>query len=126
MVVLKSAIVGSSGNSKAYIKYLKAIGAPLATTSGKATSDATEGAMSWCPITSLDTANEAYEWNMGQYSTSGTRASGTFTKALSNDMAKKYAEYINKLGLKDSKNQKSYLKEVKLRYLYFRGLMPNI
>ena len=71
---------------------MKAIGAPLATISGKATSDATEGAMSWCPITSLDTANEAYEWNMGQYSTSGTRASGTFTKALSNDMAKKYAE----------------------------------
>lgn len=47
---------------------------------------------------------------MGQYSTSGTRASGTFTKALSNDMAKKYAEYINKLGLKDSKNQKLTLK----------------
>ena len=107
----QSAIVGSSGNSKAYIKYLKAIGAPLATTSGKATSDATEGAMSWCPITSLDTASEAYEWNMGQYSTSGTRASGTFTEALSNDMAKKYAEYINKLGLKDSKNQKLTLKK---------------
>lgn len=48
---------------------------------------------------------------MGQYSTSGTRASGTFTKALSNDMAKKYAEYINKLGLKDSKNQKLTLKK---------------
>lgn len=107
----QSAIVGSSGNSSAYLKYLKAIGAPLATTSGSATSDATEGAMSWCPITSLDTANEAYEWNMGQYSTSGTRASGTFTKALSNDMAEKYAEYINKLGLKDSSGQKLTLEK---------------
>lgn len=101
----QSAILGSSGDSKGYLKYLKAIGAPLATTSASKTSDAIDGAMSWCPITSLDTANEAYEWNMGQYSTSGTRKSGTFTKALSDDMAKKYAKYINSLGLKDSKGQ---------------------
>lgn len=107
----QSAILGSSGNSKAYLKYLKAIGAPLATIKGKATSDATTGAMCWCPITSLDTANEAYEWNMGQYATTGTRASGTWTKALSDDMAAKYAEYINELGLKDSSGQKLTLEK---------------
>lgn len=98
----QSALMGSTGDSKTYTKYLKAIGAPLATTKGKSTSDAIDGAMAWCPITSLDTANEAYEWNMGQYATSGTRKSGTWTKSLSNDMATQYASYINQLGLKDS------------------------
>lgn len=51
--------------------------------------------MAWCPITSLDYADEAYEWNMGQYSTSGTRATSTWTSALSSDMAKVYADYSN-------------------------------
>ncbi|WP_048000607.1 subtype A tannase [Lactiplantibacillus herbarum] len=98
----QSALMGATGDSKKYTKYLKKIGAPMATTAGKSTSDAIDGAMAWCPITSLDTANEAYEWNMGQYSNSGTRKSGTWTNALSNDMATQYAQYINKLGLKDS------------------------
>lgn len=102
----QSALMGATGDSKTYTKYLKKIGAPLATTTGKSTSDAIAGAMAWCPITSLDTANEAYEWQMGQYATSGTRANGTWTKALSNDMAVKYATYINKLGLKDTDGQK--------------------
>ncbi|VDG20441.1 Esterase/lipase [Lactobacillus zymae] [Lactiplantibacillus mudanjiangensis] len=101
----QSALMGATGDSKKYTKYLKKIGAPLATTAGKSTSDAIAGAMAWCPITSLDTANEAYEWNMGQYATTGTRKSGTWTKALSNDMATQYASYINKLGLKDSNGQ---------------------
>lgn len=107
----QSSLVGTTGNSKLYIKYLKAIGAPMATASGKANSDATYAAQAWCPITSLDMANEAYEWNMGQYSTSGTRAKGTFTKALSNDMAKAYAKYINRLGLKDSDGNTLTLKK---------------
>lgn len=102
----QSALMGATGDSKTYTKYLKKIGAPLATTTGKSTSDAIAGAMAWCPITSLDTANEAYEWQMGQYATSGTRANGTWTKALSNDMAVKYATYLNKLGLKDTDGQK--------------------
>ncbi|WP_233449154.1 subtype A tannase [Levilactobacillus suantsaii] len=107
----QSALMGATGNSKKYLKYLKAIGAPLATTAKKATSDAIDGAMAWCPITSLDTANEAYEWNMGQYSNSGTRKQGTWTKALSNDMATNYAQYINKLGLKDSQGKTLKLKK---------------
>lgn len=28
-------------------------------------SDAVKGSMCWCPITNLDVADEAYEWNMG-------------------------------------------------------------
>ena len=54
-----------------------------------------------CPITNLDTADAAYEWNMGQYASSGTRASGTFTKVLSDDLTSKYVDYINDLKLKD-------------------------
>lgn len=107
----QSALMGATGDSKKYTTYLKAIGAPLATTTGNATSDAVAGAMAWCPITSLDTANEAYEWNMGQYSNSGTRKQGTWTKALSNDMATSYAQYINKLGLKDTSGQTLTLKK---------------
>ena len=38
---------------------------------------------------------------MGQYVTSGTRASGTFTKILSNDLTSEYVDYINDLKLKD-------------------------
>ena len=53
--------------------------------------------MCWCPITNLDTADSAYEWNMGQY----VRNSNSFTGALSNDLAESYATYINQLNLKD-------------------------
>ena len=38
---------------------------------------------------------------MGQYTSSGTRASGTFTKALSDDLTSKYVDYVNNLKLKD-------------------------
>lgn len=98
----QSAITGASGDSALYTPYLKAIGAAMTDASGKTISDAICGAMCWCPVTSLDYADEAYEWNMGQYFTSGTRAASTFTSALSKDLASQFAAYINKLGLKSS------------------------
>ena len=76
--------------------------APMTDDSGAAISDAICGAMCWCPVTSLDIADEAYEWMMGQCVTTDTRADGTFTAALSKDMAAVFADYINKLGLTDS------------------------
>lgn len=97
----QSSILGASGDSSLYFKYLEKIGSIMKTKSGTYISDAINYVMAWCPITNLDTANESYEWMLGQFSSSGTRASGTFTKALSNDMAKAYANYINKLGLKN-------------------------
>jgi hypothetical protein len=97
----QTAVIGASGDSQLYYPYLEAIGAAMYDANGQSISDAVMGAMAWCPITSLDYANEAYEWNMGQYSTSGTRADGTFTAALSKDLAAAYAEYINQLGLTD-------------------------
>lgn len=98
----QSAIAGASGDSALYIPYLKSIGAAMTDANGQSISDAICGAMCWCPITSLDYADEAYEWNMGQYFTTGTRATTTFTAALSKDLAAEFATYVNKLGLKDS------------------------
>ena len=72
---------------------------------GKYISDKIDGAMAWCPITSLDQADAAYEWNMGQYSNSGKRKDNTFTGQLSTDLAASYGKYLNKLNLKDGNKQ---------------------
>ena len=97
----QSTVMGASGDSELYTPYLEAIGAAMTGANGAAISDAISGVMAWCPITSLDYADEAYEWNMGQYATTGTRADGTWTAALSDDMAEAYAAYINAAGLTD-------------------------
>jgi hypothetical protein len=99
----QSSVIGASGDSKLYEPYLNSIGAAMVDANGKAISDALNGVMAWCPITSLDYADAAYEWNMGQFASTGTRASTAWTSALSRDLATAYAEYINKLGLKDQK-----------------------
>lgn len=109
----QTAIIGASGDSALYTPYLESIGAAMKDASGAAISDAVKGAMAWCPITSLDYADEAYEWNMGQYSTAGTRADGTWTAALSNDLATAYAHYINQLGLTDENSTALTLAETK-------------
>ena len=93
----QSAIVGSSGDNELYESYLEAIGAAMTDKNGYVISSSVYGSMCWCPITNLDTADEGYEWYMGQY----TRSNDTWTYELSKDLATKYGEYINKLGLKD-------------------------
>lgn len=95
----QSALVGTTGDSSLYAPYLSSIGALFCDRDGNALSDATTGAMCWCPITSLDIADEAYEWMMGQFASTGTRTDGTWTKEFSDDMAEKFADYINTLGL---------------------------
>lgn len=97
----QTAVIGASGDSELYFPYLESIGAAMYDAEGQYISDAVTGAMAWCPITSLDYADAAYEWNMGQYSSTGTRAEGTFTASLSKDLAASYADYINALGIKD-------------------------
>jgi hypothetical protein len=57
--------------------------------------------MCWCPITSLDVADEAYEWNMGQFFSTSTRASSVWTSALSQNMASSFATLLNAMGLKN-------------------------
>lgn len=87
----QSALLGSTGDSELYTPYLEEIGAV------SDISDAVAGSMCWCPITNLDYANEAYEWNMG-VTRSGLDEE---MQQLSDDMAEAFALYINKLELKD-------------------------
>lgn len=97
----QSALAGATGDSELYYQYLESIGSAMTDQSGNYISDAVAGSMCWCPITSLDYADEAYEWNMGQFATTDTRADGTWTASLSKDLATSFASYINELGLKD-------------------------
>lgn len=87
----QSAIVGSTGDSSLYEPYLQQIGA----LSGY--SDAVLGSMCWCPITNLDTADEAYEWMLG---TTRTGLSDE-EQQISDRLAEAYASYVNTAGIKD-------------------------
>ena len=87
----QSAVMGSTGDSALYEPYLTEIGAV------QGVSDAVLGSMCWCPITNLDTADEAYEWMLGV-----TRDGlSEEEQAISDQLAEAYAEYINNAGLKD-------------------------
>jgi len=97
----QSAVLGATGDAAGYDDYLSAIGAPLKNAAGEQLSDAVFGSMCWCPITCLIGADMAYEWNMGQFESTGTRAEGTFTRQLSHDLAAEYRDYVNVLGLVD-------------------------
>ena len=97
----QSALLGATGDSEDYEPYLTAIGA----VSG--VSDAVTGSMCWCPITELDYADEAYEWNLGNTRTDLTEQEQT----LSNGMAEAFATYINELGLKDASGNELTLTE---------------
>ena len=94
-----SALVGATGDSALYSAYLESIGAIFSNDDGESISDSIAGAMCWCPDTALDEADEAYEWMMGQYSSEGTRADGTFTKLLSDDLSDAFVSYVNSIGL---------------------------
>ena len=76
----QSALIGATGNSDLYAPYLEAIGAVMTE------SDAVKGSMCWCPITNLDVADEAYEWNMGNTRSglSEDEQANVFHKAKSN------------------------------------------
>lgn len=88
----QSALLGVTGDSELYNDYLEAIGAVMGV------SDAVLGSQGWCPIISLDSADEAYEWMMG------TTRSGLSDEeqSISDGLTAAYAEYINSLELTDS------------------------
>lgn len=87
----QSALLGATGDSELYTPYLETIGA----VSG--VSDAVAGTMAWCPITNLDYASEAYEWNLGVTRTGLSED----MQELSDAMAEQFSLYINELGLTD-------------------------
>lgn len=87
----QSALLGATGDSEMYDSYLEAIGAV------QGVSDAVAGSMAWCPITSLESADAAYEWFMGN-----TRKDlSSEEQKLSDDLTAAYAKYINEAGIKD-------------------------
>jgi hypothetical protein len=86
----QSAIFGASGNNSLYDSYLTAIGA---LTGYK---DNICGSMCWCPVTSLEQADAAHEWNMGLTRSSLSTTDANISKAL----AAEFATYINAVGFK--------------------------
>lgn len=110
----QSALIGSTGDSELYTPYLEAIGA----VSG--VSDAVAGSMCWCPITSMDYASEAYEWNLGVTRTALTED----MQELSDAMAEQFALYVNKLELEDEEGNTLTL-EVSKEGVYQAGSYYN-
>ncbi len=97
----QSAIIGSTGDSSLYDTYLVEIGAV------EGYSDSVLGAMCWCPITNLDSADEAYEWMMGS-----TRMDlSEEEQAVSDALAEAFADYINEAGLQDEEGNVLTLEE---------------
>lgn len=87
----QSALLGATGDAAEYEKYLQEIGAVMTE------SDAVMGSMDWCPITNLNVADAAYEWELGVARTNLDEK----TKAISDGLSKSFAQYINSLGLTD-------------------------
>ncbi|MFE1879716.1 subtype B tannase [Streptomyces diastatochromogenes] len=86
-----SALLGASGDSPLYDKYLKELGAADA-------GDAIFATGAWCPITDLDHADGAYEWNWG---TNVTQSTGKVVdQSVSKDLISQFAEYQAALHLK--------------------------
>ena len=94
-----SALLGSSGNVEDYELYLKELGAANAT-------DDIFAVMAYCPITILEQADAAYEWQFsGVYTYSKRGDQGTLSETqikISNDLEKQFPDYLNSLRLKTS------------------------
>lgn len=102
-----SSLLGASGDSRIYSSYLRDIGAADA-------SDAVFAAGAWCPITDLEHADGAYEWNWG---TNATNAGSPVDPTVSKALQAQYAEYqaslklrgLNGFGRLTARNYDAYL-----------------
>ncbi|MFI6462811.1 subtype B tannase [Streptomyces sp. NPDC050528] len=84
-----SALLGASGDSPVYGPYLAALGAADA-------SDAIHATGAWCPITDLEHADMAYEWNWG----ANALSSGSLVdRTVSKDLSTAYGSYLASLRL---------------------------
>lgn len=106
-----SAVLGASGDAALFEPYLAEIGAITHDATGAAVSDAIAGSASWCPATSYDMADAAYEWCQGQYASDASRADGTWTQLLSRDLAGAYGAWINEMDLRDADDAQLTLDE---------------
>lgn len=104
-----SALLGATGNNRDYAPYLKALGAAPASTAIYAVS-------AYCPITNLDNADAAYEWQFNgvndyqklqittdtSYQVQRTLVNGTLTAdqiAVSSALKPQFTLYVNSLRL---------------------------
>lgn len=103
-----SALLGASGDSPLYDTYLKELGAADA-------SDAIFATGAWCPITDLEHADGAYEWNWGTNVTQGTGK--VVDQTVSKELVTQFAEYqaslrlrgLNGFGTLTARNYDTYL-----------------
>jgi len=102
-----SSLLGATGNNMDYEPYLKALGAAPA-------KDDIFAVSAYCPITNLDHADMAYEWQFSGQNTFEARGpmaragegANTLTPSqikLSAELKKGFPEYVNSLKLKDDK-----------------------
>ncbi|MET8022792.1 subtype B tannase [Streptomyces avermitilis] len=85
-----SALLGASGDSPLYDSYLKELGAAEA-------SDAIFASGDWCPITDLEHADMAYEWNWG----ANKLSTGTLVdQSVSKELSTAFADYQASLKLR--------------------------
>ncbi|NEB04915.1 subtype B tannase [Streptomyces sp. SID13726] len=89
-----SSLLGASGDSPIYDKLLREIGAADA-------SDAIFAVGAWCPITDLEHADGAYEWNWGTNVTASTGK--VVDQSVSKELQAQFAEYQAKLRLRGLK-----------------------
>ncbi|MDY3421064.1 hypothetical protein PG335_09555 [Riemerella anatipestifer] len=103
-----SALLGSTGNHPDYNDYLSAIGAAN-------TSDVIFASSDYCPITNLEYADMAYEWQFNGVNSYQKRVGfGSSEKEflndkqqnLSNRLRNEFPSYVNTLNLKDEKGNK--------------------
>ncbi|MFJ2607436.1 MULTISPECIES: subtype B tannase [unclassified Streptomyces] len=102
-----SSLLGASGDSPIYAKYLKELGAADA-------SDAIFATGAWCPITDLEHADGAYEWNWGTNDLStGKQVDQTVSKALKGQFAEYQASLklrgLNGFGPLTARNYDAYM-----------------
>ncbi|NBA77322.1 alpha/beta hydrolase [Emticicia sp. ODNR4P] len=105
-----STLVGATGNNPDYEPYLKAIGAANGT-------DDVFAVSAYCPITNLDHADMAYEWQFNGYNTykrggpmqaKNSDAPSVLSEEqikISGQLKTLFPTYINSLNLKDSKGK---------------------
>jgi len=86
-----SSLLGASGDSPIYDKYLTELGAADA-------SDAIFATSAWCPITDLEHADGAYEWNWGTNVTASTGK--VVDQTVSKDLQSQFAEHQASLKLR--------------------------
>ena len=101
-----SALLGATGDNPDYLPYLNEIGAA-------ATSDAIFATSAYCPITNLENADMAYEWQFvgvntykkgGPFGTAPNAGETSLSVAqiqVSSDLGKMFPAYLNSLALKD-------------------------